>query len=72
VINITQPECACDTCWRSWLNSRPRPDIGYCWHGQIAWRIRPSGEFIAAAGVTREKHRALVRELHRSDPFRGA
>jgi hypothetical protein len=68
VPDITQPDRSCDTCWRSWLNSRPRPDIGYCWHGRVAWRIRPSGEFLAVDGITREKHLAMVREWRKRKP----
>ena len=64
---ITQPLPACETCWRVWLNSRPRESLGYCWHGRVAWRVRPNGEFITTAGVDRIKHRAIVRALQRRE-----
>jgi hypothetical protein len=51
-----------------WINSRPRKTMGYCWHGSVAWRVRPSGEFITASGVDRDKHLAMVRALHRGNP----
>jgi hypothetical protein len=65
---LVQPEFAWPTCWRAWLNSRPRKALGYCWHGSIAWRVRPNGEFIAAAGVDRVKHLTIVRELEKREP----
>lgn len=64
----TQPNGACDTCWRVWLNARPRQSLGYCWHGYIAWRVRPSGEFITAPGTDRNKHLAMVRVFAKREP----
>jgi hypothetical protein len=55
---------ATDNCWRVWL-TRPRNALGYCWHGKVAWRTRPSGEFITASEVDRAKHLAMVRALDR-------
>jgi len=65
---LAQPERACATCWRAWLNTRLRASLGYCWHGYIAWRVRPSGEFITAEGVDRAKHLAMVRALQKREP----
>jgi hypothetical protein len=68
VIQPVQPKSACETCWRAWFNSRPRKALGYCWHGGVAWRVRPNGEFITATGVDRAKHLAMVRALHKREP----
>src|SRR5450759_5456865 len=51
---------ACRTCWRAWLNARPRTTLGYCWHGKIAWRVKSDAELTVAAGVTRQEHRAML------------
>lgn len=68
-----RPNGACINCWRVWL-TRPRNVLGYCWHGKVAWRIRPSGEFITASGINRDRHRAFVRALNAKQPtgFAGA
>jgi hypothetical protein len=68
--SLIQPETACSTCWRAWLNSRPRKSLGYCWHGKVAWRVRPSGEFITAADVDRAKHLGMVRALQKRETSR--
>jgi hypothetical protein len=66
-LNVTipvQPQAACPNCRRAWIAGPPSA-VGYCWHGQIAWRIRVNGEFITAAGVDRVKHLAIVRALRK-------
>lgn len=63
-----QPQDACSTCWRVWLNSRPRNTHGYCWHGCVAWRVRPSGELVTLACVDRETHLGIVRALQKREP----
>jgi hypothetical protein len=65
---FVQPESACPTCWRTWLNSRPRKSLGYCWHGAIAWRVRPSGEFITAPNTDKDRHLAMIRALDKREP----
>ena len=62
-----KPTEVCLTCWRVWLAS-PRNALGYCWHGKIAWRVRPSGEFITAQDVDRSKHLAMIRALQKVAP----
>jgi hypothetical protein len=64
---LVQPTDACPTCWRVWL-AGPRNTVGYCWHGSVAWRIRPGGEFITKSGVDRVKHLAIVRALQKREP----
>ncbi len=64
---LIQPETACPNCWHVWL-ARPRNAVGYCWHGRVAWRVRPGGEFITADGVDRVKHMAFVRALQKREP----
>lgn len=65
---LTQPKSACETCWRAWLNTRPRAMLGYCWHGYVAWRVRANGEFITAPGIDRDGHLAMVRALQKREP----
>jgi hypothetical protein len=65
--SIVAPAGACPNCWRVWL-AGPRNTLGYCWHGRVAWRVRPSGEFIAAPGTDKTKHLAMVRALQKREP----
>jgi hypothetical protein len=51
---------ACPNCWRAWLYARPRTELGYCWHGKIAWRLKPDAELAVVAGVTRDEHRTML------------
>jgi hypothetical protein len=34
--------------------------LGYCWHGKIAWRVKSGAELAVAAEITREEHRAML------------
>lgn len=51
---------ACPNCWAAWVNARPRPGLGYCWHGKIAWRLTTRLEMVSMADVTRDEHRAMM------------
>jgi len=62
----TRSHLACPNCWRVWLTG-PQSSVGYCWHGRVAWRVRPSGEFITAPGVDKNKHLAIVRALQKRE-----
>lgn len=63
-----RPTGACDTCWRAWLHGRPRKALGYCWHGYIAWRVRPTGGLVTVSGVDRDEHLAMIQALRAREP----
>jgi hypothetical protein len=60
----SSPKSACLSCWRTWLNARPRAELGYCWHGKVAWRVKAGDELAIAEGVTREEHLAMLEYLN--------
>lgn len=50
------------------MHARPRKALGYCWHGYIAWRGRPSGELISARGVDRDEHLVMIQASQKREP----
>jgi hypothetical protein len=68
VLPLIRPDTACPTCWRAWLNTRPRSALGYCWHEHLAWRVKESGALVTAQGIDRAEHLAMVWALRRREP----
>jgi hypothetical protein len=45
-----RPSGCCETCFRVWRASRPRPDAVRCWHGNVIARLRNDGSWLVTAG----------------------
>ena len=60
----TRPPEACHACWTTWCASTTAPAVGYCWHSQIAWRVKPSGE-IETIAADRDEYHAMLHMTER-------